>query len=109
MKPEGRRDDIVATHAAAISPDRTMAALPPPRLENAMTTATTLAVNAGAGLARRAAAAAAALGNAVYRWYRRERDRRHVLQLDDYLLRDVGLTRDGLHAALHERGGRWTR
>jgi uncharacterized protein YjiS (DUF1127 family) len=74
-----------------------------------MTTATTLAVNAGAGLARRAAAAAAALGNAVYRWYRRERDRRHVLQLDDYLLRDVGLTRDGLHAALYERGRRWIR
>jgi uncharacterized protein YjiS (DUF1127 family) len=59
-----------------------------------MTTATTLAVNAGAGLARRAAAAAAAVGNAVYRWYRRERDRRHVLQLDDHLLRDVGLTRE---------------
>ena len=56
-----------------------------------MTTATTLAVNAGAGLARRAAAA---FGNAVYRWYRRERDRRHVLQLDDHLLRDVGLTRE---------------
>jgi len=74
-----------------------------------MTTATTLAVNAGAGLARRAAAAAAALGSAVYRWCRRECDRRHVMQLDDHLLRDVGLTRDALHAAHYGRSGRWTR
>jgi uncharacterized protein YjiS (DUF1127 family) len=65
-----------------------------------MTTATTLALNAGAGLARRAAAAAAALGNAVYRWYRRGRDRRHVLQLDDHLLRDVGLTREQVMGGL---------
>ena len=56
-----------------------------------MTTATTLAVNAGAGLAR---CAAAALGNALHRWWRHARDRRHIMQLDDHLLRDVGLTRE---------------
>jgi uncharacterized protein YjiS (DUF1127 family) len=59
-----------------------------------MTPATTLAVNAGAGLARCAATAAAALGHALHRWCRHARDRRHIMQLDDYLLRDVGLTRE---------------
>jgi len=59
-----------------------------------MTTAPTLAASAGAGLARRVGATVLALANGVYRWHRRQRDLRHVMQLDDYLLRDVGLTRE---------------
>ena len=55
-----------------------------------------LAAGVGAGLARRAATAARALAAGLCRWRRRERDLRHVRQLDDHMLRDVGLTRDQL-------------
>lgn len=73
-----------------------------------MTIAKTLAVNAGAGLVRRAAAAALALAAAVHHWYRCERDLRHVMQLDDHLLRDVGLTREQvLWGALKREGWQW--
>jgi uncharacterized protein YjiS (DUF1127 family) len=48
---------------------------------------------AGAGLARRVATIALAFADTIYLWYRRERDLRHLMQLDDYLLRDIGLTR----------------
>lgn len=56
-------------------------------------------------MARRAAAIARVIAGAVCRWYRRERDLRHVMQLEDYLLRDIGLTReqvmrDRLHLGL---------
>ena len=75
-----------------------------------MSTATTLAVNARAVVARRVTAAALALGNAVHRWYRRERDLRHVMQLDDHLLRDVGLTREQvMWGALRREGWQWKR
>lgn len=59
-----------------------------------MTTATTFAATVSAGFVRRATAAALAVANAAYRWYRRERDLRHVMQLDDRMLRDIGLTRE---------------
>lgn len=70
-----------------------------------MTTATPIAATTGAGIARRTVAVARAIVGAARRWYRRERDRHHVMQLDDYLLRDIGLkreqvTRDRLHAGL---------
>lgn len=56
--------------------------------------AATLAAGWRAGLARRAAAAPRACAATLRRWWRRERDLRHVMQLDDHLLRDVGLNRD---------------
>lgn len=59
-----------------------------------MTTASTFAATVGAGFVRHTAATVLAVGNIVYRWYRCERDLRHVMQLDGHLLRDVGLTRD---------------
>jgi uncharacterized protein YjiS (DUF1127 family) len=59
-----------------------------------MTFGVTLATTfAGTGLARRVATVALAFANAIYRWYRRERDLRHLMQFDDHLLRDIGLTR----------------
>jgi len=36
------------------------------------------------------------LWTALRRWYRRQCDLRHVAELDDYLLRDVGFTREQL-------------
>lgn len=45
------------------------------------------------------ASGAVALGDAAVRWYRRHRDLRHVMELEDYLLRDVGLTRDEVRRA----------
>jgi len=45
------------------------------------------------------AAGVIALGNVLFRWYRRHRDLRDVLQLDDHLLRDVGLTRGDVERA----------
>lgn len=59
-----------------------------------MTSPTVVATKLGAGLALRAAAQA--LAGAVCRSYRYRRDLRHVLQLDDHLLRDINLTRDQL-------------
>ena len=59
-----------------------------------MTTATAFAARAGAGFAHYIAAAALAVANAACRWYRRECDLRHVLQHDEHLLRDIGLTRE---------------
>jgi len=59
-----------------------------------MTTATTLSRGLAARLARLVAAAALAALNAVWQWHRRERDLRHVMQLDDHLMRDIGLSRD---------------
>lgn len=67
-----------------------------------------LAMKQRARLGRRAAEAVLALAGAACRWHRRERDLRHVLQLDDFLLRDIGLTRDQvLGGALHRE--RWER
>ncbi len=48
------------------------------------------------------AAGVFALANAALRWYRRHRDLRHVMELDDYLLHDVGLTRDEVTRAWHQ-------
>ena len=48
------------------------------------------------------AAGVIALGNAARRWYRRHRDLRHVMELEDYLLRDVGLTREAVMRASSE-------
>ena len=48
------------------------------------------------------AAGFVALGNAALRWYRRHRDLRHVTELEDYLLRDVGLTREEVQRAAAE-------
>ena len=62
-----------------------------------------LAAGCRAGLARRSAAAALACAATLRRWWRRERDMRHVMQLDDYLLRDVGLTRDQVARGVLER------
>lgn len=62
-----------------------------------------LAAGLGAGLARRVTAAALAGVATLRRWWRRERDLRHVLQLDDHLLRDVGLTRDQVARGVLER------
>jgi len=56
-----------------------------------MTTGLNRALPWHGSLARRAAATALRL---VQDWYRRHRDLRHLTQLDDYLLRDVGLTRE---------------
>jgi uncharacterized protein YjiS (DUF1127 family) len=44
----------------------------------------------------------AALGNALLRWYRRHRDLAHLMELEDYLLRDVGLTREQVRRAAAE-------
>src|SRR3546814_19348988 len=61
-----------------------------------MTIARSLARDAGAGLLRHAGAALRDRLNAVWPWFRRERDLQHVMRLDDHLLRDIGLTRDEL-------------
>jgi uncharacterized protein YjiS (DUF1127 family) len=79
-----------------------------------MTTATSLAATAGAGLARRGLATVLAIAHAVRWWYRRDRDLRHVMQLDDHLLRDIGLTREQVMRGtfpLHEgcQPPRWKR
>jgi uncharacterized protein YjiS (DUF1127 family) len=69
-----------------------------------------LATNVRAQLLRRAAETALALADAFYRWRRRERDLHHVLQLDDHLLRDIGLTRDQvLGGALNRERLLWRR
>ncbi|MEQ8356318.1 MAG: DUF1127 domain-containing protein [Kiloniellaceae bacterium] len=34
----------------------------------------------------------------LWRWYRRQRDLRHLNELDDYLLRDIGLKRSQVEA-----------
>ncbi|HMA14169.1 MAG: DUF1127 domain-containing protein [Bacteroidota bacterium] len=65
--------------------------------------AATLTAGWRAGLARRAAAAPLACAAILRRWWRRERDLRHVLQLDDHLLRDVGLTRDQVARGVLQR------
>lgn len=61
-----------------------------------MTIARSLAREAGAGLLRHAGAVLRDRLNAACRWFRRERDLRHVMRLDDHLLRDIGLTPDEL-------------
>ena len=67
-----------------------------------------LIVALGVGLARRAAAAARAFAAGLCRWRRRARDLRHVRQLDDHILRDVGLTRDQLaHGARRHEARQW--
>jgi len=48
------------------------------------------------------AAGVTALGNAVLAWYRRHRDLAHLMRLEDYLLRDVGLTREQVMRAAAE-------
>jgi uncharacterized protein YjiS (DUF1127 family) len=66
------------------------------------------AAGLGAGFARRATAAALAAAATLRRWRRRQRDLRHVLQLDDHLLRDVGLTRDQLaHGVFTREARQW--
>lgn len=61
-----------------------------------MTIARSLAREAGAGLLRHAGVALRDLLNAAWLRRRRTRDIRHVMQLDDHLLRDIGLTRNEL-------------
>jgi uncharacterized protein YjiS (DUF1127 family) len=69
-----------------------------------------LATKVRTRMARRAAEAALILADAFYRWRRRDRDLRHVLQLDDHLLRDIGLTRDQvLGGALNRERWPWRR
>jgi uncharacterized protein YjiS (DUF1127 family) len=48
------------------------------------------------------AAGIAALGNALLRWVRRHRDLAYLMGLEDYLLRDVGLTREQVRRAAAE-------
>jgi uncharacterized protein YjiS (DUF1127 family) len=62
---------------------------------------TNLTLRRVAAPAQPAAAAAQAIG-AVRRWYRRRCDLRHLMGLDDRLLRDVGLTRDQVARAVRE-------
>ncbi|MGF1630130.1 MAG: DUF1127 domain-containing protein [Kiloniellaceae bacterium] len=59
-----------------------------------MTTGLNLTLPQGGSLARRAAAVPLRLLQWLQMQYRHHRDLRHVAQLDDYLLRDLGLTRD---------------
>ena len=48
------------------------------------------------------AAGVLALVNAAFRWWRRHCDLRHVRELDDYLLHDVGLTREEVTRAWNQ-------
>ena len=59
-----------------------------------MTTFTNAALTTNAGRILRPFNVLGSAAGALRQWYRRRCDMRHLMELDDYLLRDVGITRD---------------
>lgn len=59
-----------------------------------MTTFTNTALTTNVGQLLRPFGVVGSAVQAFWQWYRCRRDMRHLMELDDHLLRDVGLTRE---------------
>jgi len=71
-----------------------------------MTTSANAALTTNAGRILRPLGVFGSAAYALRQWYRCHRDMRHLMELDDYLLRDVGITRDEVARAA---GTPWNR